>query len=56
MLSRAVHRQDDAALKPFGLLRRRCFKRLTMGPEPGLDNPVAMHPFVDAAGNGFHLW
>jgi hypothetical protein len=55
VFSGAMNGQNAAPGKPLGLPRWRGFEWLGMPAEPGVHNPVAAHPFVDAAGNGFHL-
>jgi hypothetical protein len=50
-----MHGQKNAPLKPLALSPRRRLERFPMPAEPYLDNAVAAHPRVDAAGNGLHL-
>src|ERR1039457_5175352 len=55
VLSRAMHGQNRAPLKPPGLSRRRSLERLAVPAEPDLDDVIAAQTLVYAAGNGFHL-
>jgi hypothetical protein len=55
VFSGAVDSENAAPRKPFSLPRRRRLEGLGVPAEPRLHNTVATHPFVDAAGNGFHL-
>jgi hypothetical protein len=55
MLSSAMHGQNCAAFKAFGLTRRRRFEGLGVRTEPDFDNTVAAETLVHTTSNGLDL-
>jgi hypothetical protein len=55
VFSRAMHRQNGAPFKSFGLSRWRRLERLRVRTKPHLRNAVPMHTLVHAAGDGLYL-
>ncbi len=55
MLAAAMDSQHGASQKASGLPRWRSLEWLAVRAEPNLEDAVAAHPLMNAAGNGFHL-